>query len=91
MPIYNQHSRTWEDEAPEIDGPIELYRPAEDGTEDLPPDANIEDEFFGEYDTLAEAIDAIDCRGRWMWSRPDRGKYLGYLNARAGSVEFVQY
>lgn len=92
MAYWNAHLRQWEDgEAPTVAGPIELYRPVDDGTEDLPADANVEVEFYAEYDSLEEAIDAIDCTGRWFWSRPDRGHYLGYLDSRPGSVGFVAY
>lgn len=71
---------------PNVPGPIELYRPVEDGTEELGDDANFEVEFYGDFDTLEDAIDSIDCLGRWMISRPDEGKYIGYLNAMHGSV-----
>jgi hypothetical protein len=92
MTLFNSHTRTWDDDRrPEIAGPIELYRPTEDGTENLPADANFEVEFEGDFETIEDAIDAIDCCGRWLFSTPDRGRYLGHLNSVRGSVEVVTY
>jgi hypothetical protein len=94
MAVYNAHLMTWDTEdgrAPEIAGPIELYRPIDDGTEELPPDANFEAEFHGEFETIEDAIAAIDCVGRWPWSRPDAGHYLGHINSLHGSRDVVTY
>jgi hypothetical protein len=90
MAYYNAHTRQW-DERPSITGPIELYRPTEDGTENLPADANIDVEYFGEYPDINAAVDAIDCCGRWLISTSDRGSYTGHLNSVPGGIELTIY
>jgi hypothetical protein len=85
---WNAHRREWEFQPPEIEGPVELYRPTEDGTETLPPEVvDHEVEYHGEYDSLADAIDAIDCIGRWLLSTPDRGRYIARLDSVVGGVD----
>lgn len=76
---------------PTLKGPIELYSPVDDGTEELPEDANFEVEFQGEYSTLDEAIDNCVHLGRYMISRPGEGDYIGYLNSIQGSVGLKIY
>jgi hypothetical protein len=88
--FWNAHTRQW-DEQPNFTGPVELYRPTEDGTENLPPDANIDVEFFGEFSDIDAAVRAVDCCGRWLISTPDRGSYVGHLNSVPGSVELTVY
>jgi hypothetical protein len=91
MILFSSHTRTWDDgRRPEIAGPIELYRPTEDGTEHLPPEANPDVVYHDEYETIEQAIDAIDCCGRWFVSTPDHGRYIGYLNSVPGGVEWVR-
>ena len=76
---------------PSLTGSIELYRPLEDGTEDMADDAVFDVEFHGEYDDLDEAIGNIDCLGRWMISTPGEDDYIGYLNSVQGSVGLKLY
>ena len=93
-PCYSMHRHEWmSPEAPDLpEGPIELYSPAESGTEDLEPDANFVSEFYGEYPDMMSAIQAITGElGRFMWSQPASGKYLGFLNHCQGSVAVVIY
>ena len=89
--VFNTHRNEWTCEGsiggkPDFPGPVELYRPLEDGTEELSEDANIEVEFYGDYDTLECAIASMDCLGRWLISRREEGRYLGSLNVLRGSV-----
>jgi hypothetical protein len=84
--------RAWDEgRRPEVEGPIELYRPTEDGTEDLEEGANFDVEYHGEYASIEAAIDAIDCCGRWMISHPDAGHYTGHLNSVRGDIGVAIY
>jgi hypothetical protein len=92
VPCYNMHLRCWSDPVELPEGPIELYNPVNAGTHDLPADANFEVEYRGEYPDMMSAIeDLVGEWGRFMWSRPDTGHYLGFLNHCPGSVALVVY
>jgi hypothetical protein len=92
VPCYNLHLHQWSDPVELPDGPIELYDPIDAGTEDLPADANFEVEFRGEYPDMMTAIhDLVGESGRFLWSRPDAGRFLGVLNHCPGSVALVIY
>lgn len=96
-PCYNMHLNRWDnvdgepsDFLPE--GPIELYEPTEPGTEDMDSDANFDVEFRGKFSDMMAAINEIRGEmGRFMWSRPDSGHYLGFLNHCSGSVALIEY
>lgn len=92
-PCFNMHLNGWQDDTPELPaGPIELYDPIDSGTEDLEADANFDVEFRAEYPTMMDAIrDIRGEMGRFMWSQPGRGVYLGFLNHCQGSVALVVY
>lgn len=89
--VYNFLAGAWEAEEPAVDGPIELYAPVEDGTENAGPEENIDAEFHGEYPTLAAALTAIDSTGTWYWSRPYEGRYLGRIISRAGTAAVITF
>jgi hypothetical protein len=91
-PCYNMHLRQWDDPTELPSGPIEIYEPTGPGTEDLDPEANFEVEYRGEYPDMMAAIhDLHGEMGRFLWSRPDAGHYLGFLNHCPGSVALIVY
>lgn len=91
-PCFNMHRHEWSDPAELPDGPIELYDPAGPGTEEMDPDDSFEVEYRGEYPDMMAAIrDIVGESGRFMWSRPDAGYYLGFLNHCPGSVSLIVY
>jgi hypothetical protein len=67
-------------------GPVELYWASEAGTEDLDVDANFEVEFIGEYDSIWDALEAVDWKGRGFLSTPDRGRYTHRILNLHGSL-----
>jgi hypothetical protein len=88
LPCYNLHANHWINGEPDMpDGPIELYEPTESGTEDAPYGTYIDVEFRGEFPDILAAINEIRGEmGRFLFSQPGRGKYLGFLNHCQGSV-----
>jgi hypothetical protein len=91
-PCYNMHRHEWNEIVALPEGPIELYDPIEPGTQDLDADANFECEFRGEYPDMMAAIrDITGESGRFFWSKPDAGHYLGFLNHCPGTVALVVY
>jgi hypothetical protein len=88
LPCYNLHTNHWINGEPDMpDGPIELYEPTEPGTEDAPHGTYIDVEFRGEFPDILAAINEIRGEmGRFLFSQPGRGKYLGFLNHCQGSV-----
>jgi hypothetical protein len=91
-PYYNMHRHEWNEAVVLPEGPIELYDPLKDGTWDLDADASFDVEFRGEYPDMMSAIRSLAGEpGRYMWSRPDSGHYLGFLNHCPGSVALIVY
>ena len=92
-PCYNMHLNRWDRDDDFLPaGPIELYEPVGAGTENLPADENPEVEFRDEYPDMMSAIGDIRGElGRFFWSRPDEGRYLGFLNHCQGSVALIVY
>jgi len=95
---FNLHTRKWNDpigvdDTPPImpEGPIEIYTPIADHTEDLDPNVNFEIEYWEDYRSLQEAIDSLPCYGRFMFSNPESDHYRGFLNHCPGSVAIVIY
>ncbi|HMF38300.1 MAG TPA: hypothetical protein VKF17_16775 [Isosphaeraceae bacterium] len=93
-PCYNLHRNEWlfgrEPDMP--DGPIELYEPTDAGTEDMPPDTDIDVRFRGDFTDVMAAINEIRGEtGRFYFSQLEQGCYLGFLNHCHGSVAVVVF
>lgn len=65
---------------------IELYTTTDDPTMPLRDDSEGV-EFADDFDTIEEAAEWADCNGCgwYLWSMPDRGRYLGSIRVVQGS------
>lgn len=64
---------------------VELYTTGVDPTMPLTNDPDAD--FAGDFDTVEQAAEWADCNGCgwYLWSTPDRGKYLGSIRVVQGS------
>lgn len=66
---------------------IELYSTGLSHTRPMDNVPEDDIEYVGDFDTIEQAAEYADCNGCgwYLWSQPERGKYLGSICVMQGS------